>query len=116
MRKGFSREYCSSTIPNYKLAFLMQLITQTPPPPPASADLPASFAWALIDQNRRLVTCDALLRGLTEVLCDDSHRKGELVIGNGRRTILTAESFSHTFLLRGPIRKKQLGTGLREWS
>jgi hypothetical protein len=79
----------------------MKMILHLAPPPP--------FAWVLIDQNTRLVTCAALPRVLTAVLCGDFHQKCELGIWNGGQA---ASFFFRVFfiLFPGPIGKKELGT------
>jgi hypothetical protein len=110
MKKRFSSEKYSSH------AHLSDEKDHTDPSAsPHLIHLPPPFAWALIDQNTRLGTWDALSRGFIEVLCDEFHQKCELVIGNDGKIIFTAESFFFLVsLLAGQSEKMQLGTRPRE--
>jgi hypothetical protein len=77
--------------------FLMTMITQTPPPLPASSRLPrGSFPWESVDQNTVLGTWYALPWVWIEGWRDNFHQKCEVVIQNGGRIILTAKSFFYS--------------------
>jgi hypothetical protein len=83
-KKRFSRENYSSTVPNYKLRFLIKPITQTPLLPMCSPDSASPFLPGPIDQNTMLESSDAFPGGLIEVWCDYFHKKKwEIVIRNG---------------------------------